>query len=80
MFKIILALCFITAVCLSAPVEEEIEGDGDEPVDFGTIRIRKMDTQNINIGGAFYVMRKVENEISVRWILTLADDWFIIIF
>lgn len=55
---------------MCAPVEEEVEGDGDEPVDFGTIRIRKMDTRNLNIGGAFYVMRKVGNEISVRLALT----------
>lgn len=66
MLKIILTFCFIAAVCLGAPVEEEVEGDGDEPIDFGTIRIRKTDMEHITVGGAFYVMRNVGNEISVR--------------
>lgn len=70
MFKVFLTCCLIAAV-VCAPVEDEIEGDGDEPVDFGTLRIQKMDAKNLNIGGAFYIMRKVGNEISVRWTLTL---------
>lgn len=65
MFKVFLTCCLVAAV-VCAPAEEEIEGDGDEPFDFGTIRVQKMDAKTINIGGAFYVMRKVGNEISVR--------------